>query len=188
MKPLLVALLLGLAVVAAGAEELPLKLRDIEGKEHVPLAAEGTKAVVLVFVSTDCPIANYYQPTLRRLQREFAEKGVTFFQVHPDPETPMAEARKHAGEFEVRSPVVIDAGQAVTKRLAATTTPEAFILTGTGTLAYRGRIDDTYTTYGKRRPSPTTHDLRDALAAVLAGEKPNPAKTKPVGCRIFVEE
>ena len=102
--------LLALGSGFAAAAEAPLKLGDIEGMVHAPFANGETKAVVLVFVSTDCPIANYYQPTLRRLQKEF--QGVAFFQVHPDPETPVAEVRKHAGEFEVAASVVIDAGQA----------------------------------------------------------------------------
>ena len=168
--------------------EAPLPLRDLDGKVHAPLAKQDTTAVVVVFVSTDCPIANYFQPTLRRLQTEFGNKGVLFFQVHPDPEVPVAEARKHCDEFEVRCPVVIDEGQALTKRLAATTTPEAFVLTNTGKVAYRGRIDDTYTDFGKRRPNPKTRDLREAISAVVAGKKPAVARTNPVGCRIFIEK
>ncbi len=54
-------------------------------------------------------------------------------------------------------------------------------------VVYRGRIDDTYTTFGKRRPEPTTRELRDALEAVIAGKKPKVTKTDSVGCRIFIE-
>ena len=170
------------------ADEESLQLRDLDGKVHAPFASGETKAVMIVFVSTDCPIANYFQPTLRRLQEEFGDQGVVFFQVHPDPEVPVAEAKKHREEFEVRCPVVIDKGQAVTKRLAATTTPEAFVLTEAGKVAYRGRIDDTYTDFGKRRPEPRTRDLHEALTAVVAGKNPPVPVTEPVGCRIFVEK
>lgn len=168
--------------------DAPLQLRDLDGKLHAPFQHEETKAVVVVFVSTDCPIANYFQPTLRHLQDEFSEKGVRFYQVHPDPETPRKDARTHRNDFGLKCPVIIDEKQTVTKQLEATTTPEAFVLTKNGRVAYRGRIDDTYTDFGKRRPKPRTRDLREAIVAVVAGKEPAIAKTAPVGCRIFIEE
>jgi hypothetical protein len=139
-------------------------------------------------VSVDCPIANFYQPVLRQLAAEFATQGVAFFQVHPDPTLPAEDARKHAAAFEVTSPVAIDRRQVLVKRLGAKVTPEAFVLRRDGTVAYRGRIDDTYTAYGKRRPSPTTRDLHAALAATLAGRPVVDAETRAIGCQIFVEE
>lgn len=188
MRVLSVILSLALSVGVMLGADSPLPLKDLEGVVHRPFEKKGTKAVVVVFVSTDCPIANYYQPTLQRLQKEFGSKGVTFFQVHPDTEVPIAELRKHRKEFAVKNIVVIDRDQRVTKRLAATTTPEAFVITRGDAVVYRGRIDDTYTAFGKRRPKPSTHELRDALEAVVAGKAPKVTKSKPVGCRIFIEK
>ena len=42
------------------------KFVDIMGREHLPLAVPETKAIVVVFITTDCPIANGYQPELSR--------------------------------------------------------------------------------------------------------------------------
>ena len=67
-------------------------------------------------------------------------------------------------------------------------TPEAHVYLRDGTCVYRGRIDDTYTTYGKRRPSPTTHDLRDALSAIISGSKVTNPVTKAIGCQILIEK
>ena len=49
---------------------------------------------------------------------------------------------------------------------------------------YRGRIDDTYFGYGKRRFAATHHDLRDALEAVLSGKPVHERTTEAIGCFI----
>ena len=172
--------------VSAGPSALSIK--DLAGKTHTPWADEKSKAVVFVFVSTDCPIANFYQPKLRRLAKQFEEKGICFYQIHPDPETSPKDAKQHAADFEISVPVAIDHGQRLTKQLKAKTTPEVFVLTPDGKTAYRGRIDDTYTTFGKRRPEPTKEDLKEALEAVMVGKKVAVPVTESVGCRIFIEE
>ena len=164
-----------------------LTIKDLNGKTHTPWSNDKTKAVVLVFISSDCPIANFYQPSLRRLAKQFEAKGVPFFQVHPDSEVDPEAARKHVRDFEISVPVMIDEEQKLTKKLEAKTTPEVFVLTPDGKAAYRGRIDDTYTTFGKRRPTPTKHDLKEALEAILAGKKIAVPVTDSIGCRIFIE-
>ena len=186
MRTVLLAATLLLGSLAAGAERLVVT--DIAGRKHEPFADHKTKAAVFVFVSVDCPIANFFQPTLRRLAKRFENQGVRFYQVHPDPDLNAAGARKHATEYGVVSPVVLDGAQTLVRRLNAKVTPEAFLLTRDLATAYRGRIDDTYTTYGKRRPEPTTRDLETALAAVLAGKKVPTPETKAIGCLIFVEQ
>lgn len=184
--PCRLASLLLLASMIAGAE--PFVFTDLDGRSHDPFAAKETKAAVIVFVSVDCPIANFYQPTLRKLAARFEKQGVAFFQVHPDPDLKAEDARKHAKEYGVTSPVVIDAGQALVRRLEAKVTPEAFVITRNLATAYRGRIDNTYTTYGRRRPEPTSRDLDAALTALLAGKKVPTPETKAIGCQIFVEK
>ena len=63
-------------------------------------------------------------------------------------------------------------------------TPEAAVFDGVGRLAYHGRIDDRYVDFGVDRPAPTTHDLADAVTAVLAGAPVSRAAVPAVGCTI----
>ena len=165
-----------------------LRLVDVTGVTHEPARSKGAVAVVFVYVDTTCPIANFYQPTLRRLARTFEAKGIRFFQLHPDPDGKKEDLTRHAGEFEVISPVILDNKQHYARLHNAKVTPEAHVYLRDGTCVYRGRIDDTYTTYGKRRPKPTTHDLRDALAAILAGRKVATPVTRAIGCQILIEK
>ena len=164
-----------------------LKLVDVTGTVHEPVKSAKTIAAVFVYVDTTCPIANFYQPTLRRLAKAFEPRGIRFFQLHPDPDGTKEDLTTHAREFEVISPVILDNKQHYARLHNAKVTPEAHVYLRDGTCVYRGRIDDTYTTYGKRRPSPTTHDLRDALSAIISGSKVTDPVTKAIGCQILIE-
>ena len=160
---------------------------DIEGIVHNPANSPKTVAVVFVYVDITCPIANFYQPALRRLAETFEPKGIRFYQVHPDPDGQKDALAEHAKAYAVTSPVVLDAKQILARRHDAKVTPEAHVFLADGSRLYRGRIDNTYATYGKRRPEATSHDLRAALQSTLAGRKPAKAVTKAVGCQILIE-
>ncbi len=161
------------------------EFEGVDGKSYRPLEGKKpAKAVVLIFTATDCPVANYFQPTIRRLAEEFGKQAVGVFQVYPDADTDKAAAKKHAREYKITTPQVLDPKQKLAELLGAEKTPEAVILDAEGEVVYRGRIDDTYAALGKKRAKPTTHDLKSALEAVLAGKKPKVKKTEAVGCYI----
>ena len=105
--------------------------------------------------------------------------------IHPGPTLSIEEARKHASEFGITVPVVIDTDQSIARRAGATVTPQAFVFArNQESLLYQGRIDNLYAGYGKKRKVATTHELADALEAVVAGRAVENPKTKPVGCFI----
>ena len=160
------------------------EFEDIHTKAHQPFADKETKAIVLVFITTDCPIANYYQPTLSRLAETYAKKDVPFFLVHADRSIKRVEAIEHAKEFRTKAPVILDSKQEIAKHVDARRTPEAFLINREGKTLYSGRINDLYADYGKRRRTAQTHDLRDAIDAFLAGREIEKAKTVAIGCYI----
>lgn len=162
----------------------PVGLRDLDGKQHTPLAVGNAKANVLVFTTTDCPVANGYAAEIGAVAKDFADKGVKVFAVHVDPDLTPEAARKHAKEFGLTVPVLIDARHELVRATGATRTPEAVVVLPDGSVAYRGRVNDLYAALGKKRPAPRTHDLRDALAAVLAGKPVSNPRTEAVGCSI----
>ena len=154
-----------------------LVLRDVDGRDH----RVGAKATVLLFLLPDCPIANYFTPEIERVRKDYAAKGVAFFVVHCDPDVTAAQAKKHARDYGLQCPVLLDPRHVLANRAGASKAPEAAVLTPAG-VAYRGRIDDSYLDFGKRREVPTRRDLRLALDAVLAGKKPSPSTTPVIGC------
>ena len=148
-------------------------------------APAGTKAIVFLFTSTDCPISNRYAPEVRRIAETFGSKGVIFRLVYPNP-TEKAEAiREHMSAFAYAGATAAlrDPAHALVKFAGATVTPEAAVYAG-GQIVYRGRIDDRHVDLGVERPAATKRDLADALTAVLAGKPVAQPTTKAVGCFI----
>ena len=178
------------AVVIVGlshcdADEAAWEFVDIHGVTHSPFEQQSNKAIALVFISTDCPIANGYQPTLRRLRRQYQDQGVSFFLIHPHTDVTVDECRAHAEAYKIEAPVIIDQHQWITQRVHASVTPEAVVIVpGVERPVYQGRIDDLYARYGKKRRRATSHDLAEALDAVLAGTPVKRPKTKAIGCFI----
>ncbi len=157
---------------------------DIDGTEHALPCKPELRGLELVFINTDCPIANSYHPTLRRLRERFSDARFDFVMIHADADLKVEAARKHRSEYEINWPVVLDPGSMLARRVAAKVTPEAIVVNAEGQVLYRGRIDDRHQTYGRKRPEPTTNDLQAALVAI-SQDKPVPTpETKPVGCVI----
>jgi thiol-disulfide isomerase/thioredoxin len=149
------------------------------------LAADGrdAKAVVVAFLGTECPISNSYAPVLTELAQEYAAKGVRFVGVYSNRQDDAPAVAKHAKEFSITFPVLKDEGAALADRFAARRTPEVFVLDGTRTVRYRGRIDDQFDRSVKRAQVGEYY-LADALRSVLRGEEVARAVVEPTGCII----
>jgi hypothetical protein len=159
---------------------------DLDGRP-VTLASPGSRAVVLFFTASDCPISNRYVPEMQRLARQFEPLGVRVWFVYPNPGDTAKVVRHHHVEFSIAPQTALDTRQSLTRMAHATTTPEAAVFIRQGEElreVYGGRIDDRYLSLGTERPQATRHDLEDAIRAVLA-HKPVPQPGgPPIGCSI----
>ena len=141
----------------------------------------GKKAAVLVFLGTECPLAELYAPRLAELDREFRARGVAFVGINSnahDSEAQIADqVRKHGISF----PVLKDAGNVVADSALVERSPEVIVLDGRARICYRGAIDDQYG-QGTRKPTATHHYLKDALEAIVAGRPVAVKATAVAGC------
>ncbi|MEM8710527.1 MAG: redoxin domain-containing protein [Planctomycetota bacterium] len=151
---------------------------------HRPFPEDGEPPTVLLFIASDCPVANGYAPSITAIRRDYANEGVRFFLVNVEGKASKAELLTHANEYELAAPILLDHRHKLARRVAATVTPEAVVIRPGGAIAYRGRIDDRYPDLGVRRPKATTSELRDALDAVLAGREVAVPAAAAVGCLI----
>lgn len=180
---LLIALLYW-PVTLLSAAVPPFQLRDTQGAIHTPGEWNGKKAILLFFVTTDCPIGNSYVPELNRIRDAYAGRGVMVYAVQAD--TTMAEAvvAKYAKDYAYGFPLLLDPRQVLVQLTGAAVTPQAAVLSPDGKVLYLGRIDNRVADFGKQRPQATERDVRDALDAVIAGKPvPHPV-TKSIGCAI----
>jgi thiol-disulfide isomerase/thioredoxin len=178
------ALAMALTVTGLAHPALEFSLRDTEGVAHSPSEWARAHAVVLFFVTTDCPLANGYAPEMNRIAQAYAAKGVLFYAVQGDTTIPDEEVRRHAREYGYRFPALLDPRQVLAHDTGATVTPEAVVLSAEGAVLYLGRIDNRVEDFGKLRISATEFDLRDALDAVLAGRPVPHPRTRALGCAI----
>jgi AhpC/TSA family len=168
----------------------PLQFRGVNG-ERLALFASTGKPSALFFVATDCPISNWYAPTIQQVCRDYAPRGVDCTLVYEDVDlgaTPAAlddAVRMHLREYRYGSmTAAVDRTRVVARRSNATVTPSVVVVDGGGTIRYRGRIDNAYAGLGRPRQHVTSHDLRVSLEAMLAG-RPVPApETEALGCYI----
>jgi thiol-disulfide isomerase/thioredoxin len=144
------------------------------------LVAQADRPMVYVFTTTDCPISNRYAPEIERLAAKFRDRA-TFVLVYPVRADTPELIREHVRKFAYSIDTLRDADHKLVKQTGVTVTPEVAVMKG-GSLVYRGRIDDRYVELGRERPKPTTRDLEDALAAVIAGRPVVTKETRAVGC------
>jgi hypothetical protein len=147
------------------------------------------RAHLLIFVTSDCPISNFYASDIQDVCRANRSQGLTCSLVYEDAGLDEERMRAHLAEYGYRDlPAVIDRDRAIARRVGATVTPQV-VLSGTdGRIRYRGRIDNRYAALGKPRRVVTEHDLRDAIADVLAGRPVRTPEPPALGCYIVTPE
>lgn len=156
---------------------------DLEGRLHRVGESDECRAVVIVFLGTECPIANSSIPRLNELAEQCRQKKIEFFGVLSSPTLSHREVAAHSREFDVRFPMLFDGLGDLRERLNATHSPHAFVLTPSGDVLYQGAIDDQFVSpAGRRRNEPRQLWLRDAVTAVMSGKPIETSQTEPVGC------
>ena len=176
------------SVVAAGEVKMGTTVKDLSFKDIRYLNRTlddlpRSKAYVLAFVNTSCPLVRRYLPVLNRLEKAYRDRGVQFVAVNVGADDSIRAMAAQAVEYEAEYPFVKDYEARGAAALGVTRTPQVVVLDADRKLRYRGRIDDQYR-LGGARPQPTRHDLKEALDALLAGKAVAVAETPVDGCLI----
>lgn len=174
-----------LLAAAASAQAPPaFSFTDTAGRTHTAAEWSGKQAVVLLFVSTDCPLSNALVPELNRIEQSYAPRGIVFYAVQGDATVAADAVRQHVKEFGYIFPYLFDPQESLATFTGATTTPEAAVLSPRGEVLYLGRVDNRLEDFGKQRVKITQFDLREALDAVLSGKPVPHPRTHALGCAI----
>jgi hypothetical protein len=148
----------------------------------VTLQPPSKGATVLYFYSRECPISNYFSATMNGLVERYGESRVRWVGVCVDPDSTPKAQLEHAREYKLAFPVTADPRGRLAREVGVRVTPEVVVFNDAGEVAYRGRIDDQYAARTVKTTSPRTHELADAVKAVLAGRVPAAADVPAVGC------
>jgi peroxiredoxin len=170
-----------LAEPAIGQPAPAFRLTDLDGAE-LALSDLAGKTVVVEFVNPNCPFSRRHSQakTVQTLSERYSE--VVFVGInstnpkHGDYMPPAAQKAFHAGNgttFRILEDPSGETGRAY----GAKSTPHLFVIDAQGKLAYAGAIDD-----DPRGRGASVNYVDSALRALAAGERPDPASTRPYGC------
>lgn len=154
-------------------------LKDYDGKEVSLSDFKDSKAIVVMFVATQCPISNAYNERMASLYNDYKSKGVTVLGINSNKQESVEEIKKHSKENKFGFPVLKDENNIIADRFGASFTPEVYVLNGNMEILYHGRIDDS-----RKAEDVKTHDLRNALNEILENKPVSVASTKAFGCTI----
>jgi hypothetical protein len=188
LPPLVLLAVLSATALTAASDGL--QVRGVDGRAFALFVPKGPASAVF-FIATDCPISNWYAPTIQQVCRDYAARGVDCTLIYEDVDlgtTPAAldaTVRTHLREYRYESmTAAVDRTRVVARRVKATITPQVVLIDSSGAIRYHGRIDNAYADLGKPRRHVTSHDLRVSLDAVLAGRPVPKPETEALGCYI----
>jgi thioredoxin-dependent peroxiredoxin len=168
------------ALVAIGKPVASFSLPAASDGRLVPLFGDRKQnATVVFFISTQCPVSRGYDARMRALANEFTARGVRFVGVNANAGEPASMVAEHAKSAGFRFAVLKDPDNAVSDRFLAAVTPTAYLMDSRGVLRYHGRIDDS-----QDAGHVTSHDLMNAIEAVLEGKEPPRTEARAFGCSI----
>jgi peroxiredoxin len=149
----------------------PVKLSSIEGVR------------VLEWLNPDCPFVkrHYKAGTMKTMAEDYAGKGVTWLTINSTHYMDASANKKFRDGNELPQPILVDQDGTVGHLYGAATTPHMYVIDSSGTVVYRGAIDDDPR---GSKGGDTTNYVAAALNEVLAGKSVTNAETKPYGCSV----
>ncbi len=171
-----------------GEQASDFSLKNIDGKMVSLASMKGVKGYIVIFTCNTCPYAVMYEDRIIDLHNKYAPLGYPVVAINPnDPEVKpgdsfsamQARAKEKAFPFNY----LFDEKQEVFPAYGATRTPHVFLLDANRYVRYIGAIDDN----AQDASSVSTKYLEDAISALQAGNNPDPAETKAIGCTIKVK-
>ncbi len=146
---------------------------------------QSPKGFVVTFTCNTCPYAVMYEDRLIALHNSLSPKGYPVVAIMPNdtdikPDDNLDAMKVRATEKGFPFPYLIDEGQEVYPQYGASRTPEVYLVDSEGVVRYHGAIDDN----AQDAEAVTVNYVEKAVAAVEAGQDPDPADVKAIGCTI----
>ena len=154
-------------------------LADYNGNKHSLSQYKDSKAIVVMFIATECPVSNAYNARMEKLFKEYNEKGFTFLGINSNKAESVSRIKEHAVENELTFTILKDEKNVIADKFGASFTPEIYVLDGSFNVLYHGRIDNS-----KSESDVQSQDLKNALNEILDGKEVTKKETKAFGCSI----
>jgi peroxiredoxin len=181
----------GLKTLPIGAAAPDFNLRGVDDRDYSLKDFASSRILVIVFTCNHCPTAQAYEERLKQLHTDYKDKGIALVAISPnDPKAvrldelgytdlsdSFEEMKLRAKDAKFAFPYLYDgATQRISLAYGVLATPQVFIFDEQRKLRYVGRIDDSEVKQVQ------SHDARNALDALLAGEPVPVETTRVFGC------
>ncbi len=160
-------------------------LPAVDGKTYTLDDFAGSAALVVVFSCNHCPFVIGSEDRMNAFAADYAPQGVAMISInsnetdnHPDDSFEHMVTR--AAEKDFKFVYARDEDQSVALAYGALRTPHYYLFDADRRLRYTGRMDDD----PRDAANASTHELRDAADAVLAGSAVAVELTNPLGCNV----
>ncbi len=190
MKKLGIAVLMLVATLAvaeelgSGAKAPGFSLVNATDGQTVTMKPDDGKLKVVVFTCNQCPYAKAFEPRIIEIANRYGHKGVSFYAVNPNDdskfsEETLANMKARAEKLDYPFPYLKDGDSSTARAYGARVTPHVYLIDGTGTIRYRGYVDDS-----AKPDERKTTGLVNALNALTDGRDIALAETRAFGCTI----
>ncbi len=168
-----------------GQKAPDFSLPGVDGKTYSLHYFSQNKLLIVVFSCNHCPFVIGSEDRMNRLYADYAPKGMGMIAINSNeqenhPTDDFAHMVQRSKEKGFQFAYVRDESQEAALAYGALRTPHFYVFDEARTLRYTGRMDDN----PRRAGQETTHELRDALDALLAGKTPAVPLTNPIGCNV----
>jgi len=160
-------------------------LPGVDGRLYSLQNFAASPLLVIVFSCVHCPYVVGSEERMMQFDRDYKTRGVAFVAINSNAETTYSDdsfagmqARAQQRGFEF--PFLHDKTQQIALAYGALKTPHYFLFDAERKLRYTGRMDDRPRHPGEE----TTHELRDAVEALLARREIAVPLTNPIGCNV----
>lgn len=171
-----------------GEQAADFSLKNVDGSMVSLKDYKGVNGYIVIFTCNTCPYAVMYEDRIIELHNKYASQGYPVVAINPnDPSVKsgddFASMQQRAKEKNFPFKYLFDEGQKVYPLFGAVRTPHVFLLDANRYVRYIGAIDD-----NAQNPSEVSAKyLENAIAALKAGNNPDPSETKAIGCTIKVK-
>lgn len=151
------------------------EIPGIDGQvHHLSRYLETFRLVGVVFISNRCPYLEQQIDRLKQIQSQFRFQGFTLIGINANdaqqrPEDSFDKMKQFSLQKSLNFPYLWDSTQDVAQSFGAEKTPQIFLVDDKAIIRYRGGIDNY---------------LKEAIAALLAGQNPKMTVTEVTGSPI----
>ena len=166
------------------APKTSYEMTEISGRTVSLESMKRDNGLLVMFSCNTCPFVLGWEDRYPELAEACVANGIGMVVVNSNEakrkgDDSMEQMKSHAKDKGYNFAYAVDTDSELAKAFGATKTPQAFLFNAEMTLMYEGAIDDNMKDKANAEPY-----LMEAISAVAKGMKPDPEKTKAVGCSI----